>query len=718
MILLFSSATYSQYLINENFNQMSSGQYIPPTGWVFGQGDFPTLTNYNYSSGWKGKDFGNVTDGLNEVAIAVNIYGTSRRCWAISPAVDLSSTSTKELSFDAALTNFNSTAQGSFDTNDDSIFVAYSLDGGFTWNYSQILKVFKGGDVISASGEPITIDLTSIGSETNVSFAFYGVSRQTGNDVDFFVDNVKVGGSSAYDMEATSIISPSGVIISNSPEVKAVFSNTGLNPISGKYYARILDPNSAQVFYDSVSFSNSAVNEIDTVSFGQVSLSINGTYTMRAIAIASGDLNNNNDSISTNFNVSLSTNNLVVVYDNSSAQELENKAAVFNALNSLGISYDSLDRSSSTPNFTPWKEAIWCEEGDIPQAERNAIISFLNAGTSNNQKVFLIAGDDIGFNHGRAGQPGYDSIFYSYYLHAKYFADDVSTLFNNYGIVGQNVNNSLHDSLNSEYPDAIGTKFGGVPAYMFGQLPALSDTVAGVAFDGPTYNIIYYPFEFREVITNVTPNCKQLISGSLDWLTNAAGNVPVELESFSAKAIDRKVSLSWITATETNNSGFAIERKDENNSFKQIAFVKGNGTTTGKSSYSYKDENLTPGNYAYRLRQVDFDGSFKLSNESLVEINSPRTYTLDQNYPNPFNPSTTIKFSIPNDEFVSLTIHNILGEKVATLINNKISAGDHEVNFNASNLASGVYVYILSVENDGSNSGQTFLSTKKMILMK
>ncbi len=718
MILLFSSATYSQYLINENFNQMSSGQYIPPTGWVFGQGDFPTLTNYNYSSGWKGKDFGNVTDGLNEVAIAVNIYGTSRRCWAISPAVDLSSTSTKELSFDAALTNFNSTAQGSFDTNDDSIFVAYSLDGGFTWNYSQILKVFKGGDVISASGEPITIDLTSIGSETNVSFAFYGVSRQTGNDVDFFVDNVKVGGSSAYDMEATSIISPSGVIISNSPEVKAVFSNTGLNPISGKYYARILDPNSAQVFYDSVSFSNSAVNEIDTVSFGQVSLSINGTYTMRAIAIASGDLNNNNDSISTNFNVSLSTNNLVVVYDNSSAQELENKAAVFNALNSLGISYDSLDRSSSTPNFTPWKEAIWCEEGDIPQAERNAIISFLNAGTSNNQKVFLIAGDDIGFNHGRAGQPGYDSIFYSYYLHAKYFADDVSTLFNNYGIVGQNVNSSLHDSLNSEYPDAIGTKFGGVPAYMFGQLPALSDTVAGVAFDGPTYNIIYYPFEFREVITNVTPNCKQLISGSLDWLTNAAGNVPVELESFSAKAIDRKVSLSWITATETNNSGFAIERKDENNSFKQIAFVKGNGTTTGKSSYSYKDENLTPGNYAYRLRQVDFDGSFKLSNESLVEINSPRTYTLDQNYPNPFNPSTTIKFSIPNDEFVSLTIHNILGEKVATLINNKISAGDHEVNFNASNLASGVYVYILSVENDGSNSGQTFLSTKKMILMK
>ncbi len=718
MILLLSSSLYSQYLLNENFNTMTSGQKIPPPGWVFGQGEFPTLSNYNYQSGWKGKDFGNVTSGPNEVALAVDIYGISRRCWAITPAVDLSATTTKELSFDIALTNFNSTTQGSLDTDDDSVFVAYSLDGGFTWSYSQILKVFKGGDVISASGQNEVIDLTSIGSQTNVSFAFYGVSRQTGNDIDFFVDNVKVGGSSAYDMEATSILSPSGVLNSNSATVKAVFSNIGLNSISGKYYARILDPNSAQIFYDSVSFSNSAANEIDTVSFGQVSLSINGTYTIRAIAIASGDLNHSNDSINANFNVSMTTNNLVVVYDNSSAQELENKAAVFDALNSLGISYDSLDRSSSTPNITPWKDVIWCEEGDIPQAERNAIITFLNAGTSNNQKTFLIAGDDIGFNHGKSGQPGYDSVFYSYYLHAKFFSDDVSTLFDNYGIVGQNVNGTLHDSLNSLYPDAIGTEFGSVAAYRFAYLSSQSDTVAGVAFDGPTYNVIYYPFEFREVISNVTPSCKQLISGSLDWLENAAGNVPVELESFAANALENNVSLSWITATETNNSGFAVERKFEDNSFKQIAYVKGNGTTTNKSTYAYKDENLSPGTYTYRLRQVDFDGSYKVYNESTVKISAPKSFTLDQNYPNPFNPTTTIKFSIPNDQFVSLTIHNILGEKVATLVNNKISAGTHEVNFNASNLASGVYVYILSVGNDGSNSGQNFISTKKMILMK
>ena len=665
----------------------------------------------NIHSGWKGKNFGNVPDGPNQIAIAINIYGSGRICWAITPEMDLSTASVKKLSFDAALTHWNSVNQDSLDTNDDSVFVAYSLDGGFTWSYSQILKVYTEGDFISASGQNEEIDLTSIGSETNVSFAFYAVSRQSnGSDIDFFIDNVKVGSTSDYDMEATSILSPSGVINSSSASVKAVFTNDGLNALSGKYYARILDPNSAQVFYDSLAFSNSAVGEVDTIDFGEASFSINGTYTITAIAAASGDLYSLNDSISTNFNVSINANSLVVVYDNSSEQEVENKIAVFNALNSLSIPFDSLDRSSATPNLTPWKEVIWCEEGDIPPAERTAIINFLNSGTTNAQKTFLIAGDDIGFNHGRAGQPGYDTTFYSYYLHAKYFADEVNTQSDNYGIVGENVNVSFHDSLNSPYPDAIGTKFGAVPAYRFGNLWAQSDTVAGVAFDGSNYNIIYYPFEFREVISNVNPSCKQLISGSLDWLSNAATQLPVELESFAANAVNNNVSLNWTTATETNNNGFAIERKDNDNSYKQIAFVRGNGTTTAKSSYSFNDKNLNPGIYYYRLKQVDFDGSFEFSNQAMVEISLPDKYILEQNYPNPFNPSTTIKFSIPTDEFVSLSIYNIIGEKVASLLNGKISSGAHEINFNAINLTSGTYIYKLQAGS--------FTSTKKMMVIK
>ena len=511
-------------------------------------------------------------------------------------------------------------------------------------------------------------------------------------------------------MEATSILSPSGVINSANVSVKAVFTNDGLNAMSGKYYARILDPNSTQVFYDSVSFSNTAAGKVDTIDFGEASFSLNGTYAITAKAAAVGDLYSVNDSISANFNVTLTANSLVVVYDNSSEQEVENKNAVFNALNSLSIPFDSLDRNSATPNLIPWTTVIWCEEGDIPSAERTAIIDFLNSGTTIDQKSFLIAGDDIGFNHGRTGQPYYDTTFYSYYLHAKFFDDDVSTLFSNYGLVGQDVNNGLRDSINSEYPDAIGTKFGAVPAYMFAQVRAQSDTVGGVAFDGSTYNLIYYPFEFREVISNVNPYCKQLISGSLDWLANAATQLPVELESFAANVTDNNVSLNWTTATEINNSGFVIERKDRNGSFKEVAFIKGHGTTTSKSLYTYQDKNLNPGTYSYRLKQLDFNGSFELSSEAIAEISLPNKFALEQNYPNPFNPSTTIKFSIPTDEFVSLSIYNIVGEKVASLLNGKITSGTHEINFNAINLASGTYIYTLQAGS--------FTSTRKMMVIK
>jgi hypothetical protein len=83
---------------------------------------------------------------------------------------------------------------------------------------------------------------------------------------------------------------------------------------------------------------------------------------------------------------------------------------------------------------------------------------------------------------------------------------------------------------------------------------------------------------------------------------------------------------------------------------------------------------------------------------------------LEQNYPNPFNPSTTISFSIPNEEFVSLKVFNSLGEKVAELVNERKPAGNYSVSFNAIKLASGIYFYKISAGN--------FLQTRKMILVK
>ena len=195
----------------------------------------------------------------------------------------------------------------------------------------------------------------------------------------------------------------------------------------------------------------------------------------------------------------------------------------------------------------------------------------------------------------------------------------------------------------------------------------------------------------------------------------ALAMIPVELSSFTAAADENSVTLNWSTATETNNSGFTIERKtplDER--WKEVGFVPGFGTTTERMSYSFTDENLNMGSYSYRLKQVDLDGKFEYSDAVVVEVSAPKNYMLMQNYPNPFNPATTIGFSIPEASDVTIEVYNIVGELVTNLVNKNLDAGYHSFNFNASSLPSGTYVYRLKA----SGQNGTFVDTKKMLLMK
>lgn len=194
--------------------------------------------------------------------------------------------------------------------------------------------------------------------------------------------------------------------------------------------------------------------------------------------------------------------------------------------------------------------------------------------------------------------------------------------------------------------------------------------------------------------------------------------VPVELIAFSAAANYNSVILSWSTATEINNSGFSVERKkDVEESWTEIGFVPGFGTSTERRSYSFIDPDLSIATYIYRLKQIDFDGSFEYSSEVFVDINSPAHFALMQNYPNPFNPSTKIQYSIGSRQFVSLKVYDILGNEVEILINEEKPAGIYEVEFNVGshsggvrNLTSGVYFYKLTAG--------TFSETKKMIIAK
>jgi len=191
--------------------------------------------------------------------------------------------------------------------------------------------------------------------------------------------------------------------------------------------------------------------------------------------------------------------------------------------------------------------------------------------------------------------------------------------------------------------------------------------------------------------------------------------VPVELVSFNAEMIDENVVLNWSTATETNNSGFQVEKLQKSDvkgqtEFNYVGFVSGKGTTTERTFYSFMDKNNKPGTYLYRLKQTDFDGTFSYSNEIEVEVTGPKDFALYQNFPNPFNPSTKIKFALPVKTNLTLSVYNTLGEKVAEIFNGDMEEGYHEMMFNSSGLSSGIYFYKIESEN--------FNAAKKMTLIK
>jgi hypothetical protein len=187
-------------------------------------------------------------------------------------------------------------------------------------------------------------------------------------------------------------------------------------------------------------------------------------------------------------------------------------------------------------------------------------------------------------------------------------------------------------------------------------------------------------------------------------------SLQVELVSFTATANSSGSHLDWSTSKEANNYGFDIERR-QTGSWEKLAFVPGAGSSTSPKYYSYTDNNLSPGQYSYRIKQVNSNGTFSYHGSAEVDIvSSPQAFTLTQNYPNPFNPTTKIEYSLQKAGMVSLKVYNVLGDEVVTLVNGPREAGSHAVPFNAQDLASGVYFYRLQVG--------TFVSTKKLILMK
>ena len=195
--------------------------------------------------------------------------------------------------------------------------------------------------------------------------------------------------------------------------------------------------------------------------------------------------------------------------------------------------------------------------------------------------------------------------------------------------------------------------------------------------------------------------------------------IPVELTAFTGYLIDNNVQLKWATATETNNLGFRIERRsiselEKNGKWVNIGFVEGHGTTTEPQNYSFVDNSVTSGKYQYRLKQIDYNGTFEYYGPISVNSSKIGTYYLYQNYPNPFNPGTIIKFSTPRKAFITLTVYNSLGEKIKTLLNSYLPGGNHSIELKLEDLpatfSSGVYFYRLQADG--------YSETKKMLFLR
>ena len=199
-------------------------------------------------------------------------------------------------------------------------------------------------------------------------------------------------------------------------------------------------------------------------------------------------------------------------------------------------------------------------------------------------------------------------------------------------------------------------------------------------------------------------------NGTPDYLE--AGTLPVELGALEAAADGKAVVLSWQTASEKDNAGFQVEmRSADELAFNVLSFVEGQGSTTEAASYRYRTSDLDPGQYTFRLRQLDRDGTASYSAEVEATVEMAEAFVLEQAYPNPFNPSATVRFAVREAQKVRVELYDMLGRRVQVLFDGAPAAGQMQsVQIDGSRLASGTYLVHLK--------GRTFNQTQRVTLVK
>ena len=455
------------------------------------------------------------------------------------------------------------------------------------------------------------------------------------------------------------------------------------------------------------------------------------TYTIVDSSTLATDQNIDNNRSQTTY-TPIVARTMAVVWNDAASRD-----SLVAQLNARGYTndYNLVAGAGFTGTFRNWRSVFYLctSTGNWTTAHRDSMRAWLDASTPGpNKKTLFIFGNDLGYNNDpirNVSAPALDTVFYRQYLRGQYIADNwlTSVLPANRLFYGTGLLSTITaDSVQDPFPDLVlparWNDGGNIAALFLPQTTTTGDSAVGIAYGSMTtnYNLFYG--------TNVYANYRTRIGGTLDnpidvfdalanWANANEGALPVELISFTATANKNNVDLKWTTATETNNSGFEIERRLSSDSeWRRIASVEGYGNSNEPKQYSFSDRNLQTGKYNYRLKQIDFNGNFEyhnLTGEIIVGV--PEKFDLSQNYPNPFNPITKINYGLSVEGKVTLKVFDITGREVAKLVNEVKTAGYYTIQFNANAFASGVYFY--QIYANGIN-GKDFLMTKKMMLIK
>ncbi|WP_022834500.1 T9SS type A sorting domain-containing protein [Salisaeta longa] len=192
----------------------------------------------------------------------------------------------------------------------------------------------------------------------------------------------------------------------------------------------------------------------------------------------------------------------------------------------------------------------------------------------------------------------------------------------------------------------------------------------------------------------------------------ASSSLPVEMAAFTVQSSGPSAVLAWETASETNNAGFYVEhRAPYADAFTARDFVEGAGTTNAPQTYRFRLRDLSPGTHAFRLRQVDTDGTTHYSDVVTTRISLNGSFTLQSPYPNPFQSQATVAFAVEQSQPVTVALYNTLGQRVQVLYQGTPAAGQTQrARLSNKGLSSGLYIVRLETPS--------FQSTRTVTLVR